>query len=55
MRKQGVSPGLSVRNNSIIGIFPPNINSEERGGADGPKGPLEMFIWWDQGSILGSN
>lgn len=26
-----------------------------RGGADGPKGPLKMLIWWGQGSILGSN
>lgn len=55
MRKQGVSPGLSVRKNSIIGIFLPNINLKERGGADGPKRPLKIFIWWGRGSILGAN
>lgn len=55
MRKQGVNPGLSVRKNSIIGIFLPTINSEERGGTDGLEGSMKMFIWWGQGSVLGSN
>lgn len=49
MREQGVNPGLSVRKSSVIGIFLPNINLKERGGADGPKGPLK------ESSILGSS